>query len=363
MTFRQGLPPIVGAIRWARFLFARIKIPMVKLRSMDQLLQSEQGTLAKQRFIEIGTVLKEYERELFAQWLSTAMKRLPLYIKQTLLINVDQRADLLQTGKSPSYRLPLYVPRKDAADPPVKVSAGRSMVDKLKRPKEQCHLAQYVLDPTGTGKKIEIKYLINYEPHLRESLIECYYLEKLGFDLPETLVQTALQYSKFEQLSNELQAMLESYHLTVASLDTIEVSLLQAHVDDLQRTIQLGAARRSFGDIGNLDYVARCKKELEQLHSVLNQIRKISADIREHLETFRSCIIDPVQPRSANAEALLACRAYFEYLDGKRREIIANLKRRYELIGPLLIKIEALVFSTNTGKHPSSKCLSIPMIE
>ena len=31
------------------------------------------------------------------------------------------------------------------------------------------------------------------------------------------------------------------------------------------------------------------------------------------------------------------------------------MKRRYESIGPLLMKIEFLIFSSNTGKHPNSK--------
>ncbi|CAF4657927.1 unnamed protein product, partial [Rotaria sp. Silwood2] len=179
----------------------------------------------------------------------------------------------------------------------ISIDSLRSIVNKLKLYKEKCHLYQYVFDPIGTKKKIEIKYLINYDPNLKESLIECYYLEKLGFNLPESIIQIKLQYSKYEQLSNELRLMLEDYHLTIASLDTIEVSLLQSYIDHIQIIIKPGRSRISFGEIGNLDYVNECKKQLEKFHSILNQIRKISLDIHEHLETFRFCIIDPIVPR------------------------------------------------------------------
>lgn len=57
---------------------------------------------------------------------------------------------------------------------------------------------------------------------------------------------------------------------------------------------------------------------------------------------------------SSHLASLYSCRAYFEFLDGKRQEIALSLKRRYELIGPLLTKVEALVFGTNTGKHQKS---------
>lgn len=53
--------------------------------------------------------------------------------------------------------------------------------------------------------------------------------------------------------------------------------------------------------------------------------------------------------------SLFTCREYFQFLETKRKEVLQSLKRRYELIGPLLTKIEALVFGTNTGKHKNSK--------
>jgi hypothetical protein len=124
------------------------------------------------------------------------------------------------------------------------------------------------------------------------------------------IIETTLQYTKFEQLSNELCLMLEDYHLTLASLDTIEVSLLQSYLDQIQKTIKPGTSRISFGEIGTLDYVHECKKQLEQLHSILNQIRKISTDIREHLESFRLCVIDPTVPRNDDGKIVVHL-AYF----------------------------------------------------
>ncbi|CAF1059416.1 unnamed protein product [Adineta steineri] len=352
----KGFPPISGAIQWARFLFTRIKLPMVKFRTIDQLLQSEQGISAKHRFIEVGTILKEYEEELYTKWLDNITKILPVYLKQNLLIDAEQRSDLFLNNSiqvipnSSIYQLPIHVIKKDINHMSISNDSTRSIANKFKLYKEKCYLFQYVFDPMDTKKKIEIKYLINYNSNLKESLIETYYLKKFGFNLPESIIQTTLQYSKFEQLSNELHIMLEDYHLTIASLDTNEVSLLQTYLDQIQQTIKPGTSRISFGEIGTIDYVHECKKQLEQLHSILNQIRKISSDIHEHLESFRLCVIDPIVPRHDNGN-LFTCREYFEYLDIKRKEIISSLKRRYELFGPLLTKIESLVFGTNTGKH------------
>ncbi|CAF0910630.1 unnamed protein product [Adineta ricciae] len=357
----KGYPPVSGAIQWARFLFTRIKLPMMKLRSLNQFLQSEQGAIVKQRFIDVGTQLKEYEDDLYAKWVGNCMKTLPNYLKQSLLIDVEQRPELFldhHIHHVPSHRLSLYAAKKDIPRASLSSNIKQSLGNKLKSHKEKCHRLQYVNDTLGTKKKIEIKYLINYDADFKESLIECYNLEKLGFVLPESIRQTTLQYPRFEQLSKELRLMLEDYHLTLASLDTIEVSLLQSHLDQLQTSIKPGTSRISFGEIGTIDYIKECRNHLEQLHSILNQIRKISSDIREHLDSFRLCIIDPVVPRHEDG-SLLTCREYFGYLERKRKEIIANLKRRFELIGPILTKIESLVFGTNTGKHKNMRSFYI----
>jgi hypothetical protein len=270
---------------------------MLKFRSIDQLLQSDQGTAAKQRFIELGTLLKQYEQEIYTKWLENITQTLPIHLKQNLLIDVEQRPDLILDHQSPDYRLPLFVTTTELNRMPISDDLPISIANKLQSRQEKCHLFQYVYDPMGTKNKIEIKYQINVNPNFQEAVIECSYLEKLGFNLPESIIQITLQYPKYEQLSNALRSMLEDYHLTLASLDMIEVSLLQSYLDQLQKTIQPGTSRISFGELETMEYVNQCKKQLENLHSVLNQIRNISTDIREHLDSFRLCVIDPIVPK------------------------------------------------------------------
>ncbi|CAF4631733.1 unnamed protein product [Rotaria sp. Silwood2] len=67
---------------------------MIKFRSIDRLLQSEQGTTAKHRFMEIGIALQEYEEELYTKRLNNIINYLPIYLKQNLLIDAEQQPDL-----------------------------------------------------------------------------------------------------------------------------------------------------------------------------------------------------------------------------------------------------------------------------
>lgn len=49
-------------------------------------------------------------------------------------------------------------------------------------------------------------------------------------------------------------------------------------------------------------------------------------------------------------DVIVSCDEYFAALDAARNHRMADLKRRYESIGPLLIKLECLVLGTATGE-------------
>ena len=142
---------------------------MIKFRSVDRLLQSEEGTFAKHRFMEIGIMLKEYEDEHYRKWLDSIITNLSFYFKQNLLIDAEQRPDLFidknnrqeLINHSPTYRLPLYTTKpKDISTLSTTMNPPRSIVNKLHQYKEKCHLFHYVFDPMGTKKKLEIKCIL-----------------------------------------------------------------------------------------------------------------------------------------------------------------------------------------------------------
>ncbi len=46
---------------------------------------------------------------------------------------------------------------------------------------------------------------------------------------------------------------------------------------------------------------------------------------------------------------------YFEFVENRRRQDAIELQKKYKLIGPLITKVEGLVFNTNTSQSPKMK--------
>lgn len=84
---------------------------------------------------------------------------------------------------------------------------------------------------------------------------------------------------------------------------------------------------------------------------MVNQIKKNSKDIQAFLHDIEN--VNLYQQPDANADgSLVQCKEYFDYVESKRRHDLLELSKKYKLIGPLVTKVEGLVFGTNTSKSP-----------
>jgi dynein heavy chain len=82
---------------------------------------------------------------------------------------------------------------------------------------------------------------------------------------------------------------------------------------------------------------------------MVNQIKKNSKDIQVFLSDIET--VDLFRMPEPNLDGtLVPCKDYFEFVESKRRSDLAELAKKYKLIGPLVTKVEGLVFGTNTSR-------------
>lgn len=55
---------------------------------------------------------------------------------------------------------------------------------------------------------------------------------------------------------------------------------------------------------------------------------------------------------SSLATTAVGLQEYFEFVEFQRRRDAIELQKKYKLIGPLITKVEGLVFNTNTSQSP-----------
>uniref|UniRef100_F1RFM8 Dynein axonemal heavy chain 10 n=1 Tax=Sus scrofa TaxID=9823 RepID=F1RFM8_PIG len=78
-------PPVAGAIYWERSLFFRIKHTILRFQEVEEILDSERGQEVKQKYLEVGRIMKDYEDRKYEQWRETTELILPTLMKKSLL--------------------------------------------------------------------------------------------------------------------------------------------------------------------------------------------------------------------------------------------------------------------------------------
>ncbi|KAJ3602265.1 hypothetical protein NHX12_030024 [Muraenolepis orangiensis] len=87
-------PPVAGAISWERLLFRRIKSPILCFQEMGEMLDSEEGKEAKEKYLEVGKRMRAYEVQKYELWRDETEKTLPLLMKRNILVVSADSADV-----------------------------------------------------------------------------------------------------------------------------------------------------------------------------------------------------------------------------------------------------------------------------
>ena len=74
-------PPVAGAIYWEKNLFHRIKSVMIRLRTAEDLMASEEGEFAKNKYLFTAKKMKNYETNLYEDWKAGVEKKLHKHLR------------------------------------------------------------------------------------------------------------------------------------------------------------------------------------------------------------------------------------------------------------------------------------------
>ncbi|XP_028911199.1 dynein heavy chain 10, axonemal isoform X3 [Ornithorhynchus anatinus] len=303
-------PPMAGAIYWERSLFFRIKHTILRFQEVEELLDSDRGREAKQKYLEVARRMKAFEDKKYEQWRDWTEQTLPNLMKNSLLAKAHFPGNVF-----PDY-----------GDP------GSSIE---------------VPETSNKGTY----FIINFAPELQEAINETKYMEQLGFTVPELARNVALQEDKFLRYTDGMKHMLDHYHALMATLNEAETQLLDDHIHELLRVFRSGYKRLNWNSLGIGDYIIRCSQAIGKFESLVHQIHKNAEDINSKLFLIETASLFKFpSPKSGNG--LPGVKEFFEYIEHERAKDVDLMVRKYSAIGPLLTKVEGLIIHTNTGKAP-----------
>ena len=293
----KNQPPLAGAIGWSHSLFLRIRRSIAKFQSMEELLQSEQGKEVSKTFVSVSKAIRHYEQGKFEEWRETVNAKAMSLLKQ-----------------------PIFKAVKGGAEVP---------------PERR--------DGTETT-------LVNFDSELTTLIRESKYLDRMGFAVPETALNVTLQEDKYHGYVEALKAMLAAHAQISESLSSVEVQLLQPRIAELRTCLDKGFTLLNWNSLSIPEFTMSCTKAINKFNGLVKQIQKNASIIKGVVDKISTAELVS-KPSAANSDVPELSELY-EESERVRTTTLEGLVRQYHQIGPLLIKQEEMVVSSNTGRSP-----------
>ena len=295
----KNQPPLAGAIGWSHSLFVRIRRSIAKFQSMEELLQSEQGKEVSKTFVSVSKAIRHYEQGKFEEWRETVNAKAMSLLKQPIFKAV-------------------------------------SSTDGVEVPPER-------RDGTETT-------LVNFDSELTTLIRESKYLDRMGFAVPETALNVTLQEDKYHGYVEALKAMLAAHAQISESLSSVEVQLLQPRIAELRTCLDKGFTLLNWNSLSIPEFTMSCTRAINKFNGLVKQIQKNASIIKDIVVKISTAELVS-KPSAANSDVPELSELY-EESERVRTTTLEGLVRQYHQIGPLLIKQEEMVVSSNTGRSP-----------
>lgn len=241
----------------------------------------------------------------------------------------------------------------------------------------------------------KLKFAINFSYEIFDIISEGQEFEYLGFTL-DPIIRMAImrKYILFRDVEAVNNMVLE-YNRIVSNLSLGEIYFLKDTIYKIETVMQAGLGRYTWQSFNITGYCEKCSDLLKMLSSMVSQIGHIENDIRNRIKKIESYNLFTIEYKQTTMdtdsrvgpsfdiktarrpseihqtesieeqsfvqstkpskkvrinESLIECREFFKQLHVVRDEKFRRIKKMYDSIGPILIKLESLILGTHTGE-------------
>lgn len=279
--------------------------------------------------------------------------------------NVPRLAGLIQWSRSLFFKIKKTMLQLQTATDMMSSELGKSITKKYisvgeaMREFENKHFSEWVTAVESSASQLlkrtifverDAEVCLNFDAALLSIIQETKYLDRLGgLQIPEIALNIALQEEKYLTYIEHLTAVVAAYRQAQASLKPADRQLLADRIAALYKVLVPGLSTLNWNSLGIPDFYQTCLKQIGEFDNVVKQIQKNALVIRGVVREIAGSVL--VKTAATASTELLDMQEFSEMMEDHRSSTIENLVRKYQTVGPVLRKIEEIVFGSDTGKH------------
>jgi len=341
-------PPVAGAISWASGLYLKQKRPIVRFKTMPSLFAGTEGELLRREYLAFAKAVDGYVKSLYGAWCERAKETTAGLLRQSVL-----GPALLPEGSTLRARDILGGAGAGADGPrdapSLKDKNGMAIA-------AAAAAAATVVYPELAADAVAQRmpcppYYVNFSPELATLIRECKLLDRMGYPVPDIVMNVALQDDKLSQYCARLQTMLDRYHATLSKLTPVEANLMQVQLARLRATIRPGFSPLNWNSLHVNAYISDVSKALQDFDNVLSQVRKSCTMLDDAVTTIAEANL--ISLTEFEGKSCLEVLEVYDIIERYRTARLDALVHKYRSVKPVMQQIEGLIASTDTCASPA----------
>jgi dynein heavy chain len=283
----KNMPPNSGSIAWARSIITRIKTPIDKFKTKAEILTKyDEGITSAQDYVRIAKHLTEvHEYKLFHDWKGENTSAAIAMLKKPILI------------------------KEGAVD--------------------------------------NRKYKVNFNPQLKVIIREAKFLDRIGKEIPNTIINIALQEKDYMRHIDKLNQLLRGYNSALQNLRPVEKGLLEQNINKLNSLMDKGELNHNWFSLSIPEFIRECQDGIESFKETKGRVLQHANNIEKKVQNIENAVL--VKTINFANQEIMGITEFSEYFDQHREKIIAELVKDYQNIGDTYLRsIEECTFKKNT---------------
>ena len=141
------------------------------------------------------------------------------------------------------------------------------------------------------GKDNNQVYKVNFDPKLKVIIKEARFLDRIGKEIPHTIINIALQDKDYARHINKLNQLLRSYNSALTELRPVEKKLLTKQINKLDRLMNKGLENHNWFSLSISEYIKECRKGIDEFKETKGRVLQHSRNIEKQVKNIENAIL------------------------------------------------------------------------
>lgn len=190
-------------------------------------------------------------------------------------------------------------------------------------------------------------YTVNFAPQLKVIIREAKFLDRIGKDIPQTIINIALQEKDYMRHVDKLNQLLRGYNTALSNLKPVEKKLLDKKISTLNRWMDKGSENHNWFSLSISEYIRDCQKAIEDFREIKQRVLSHAANIEKKVLNIEVAVL--VREIDFDRKQPMNLSEFSEYFETYLNKVIVELVKDYQNVGDMYLKsIEENTVKTNS---------------